>query len=140
MIESKGLVAQKVIIDEEEYKMIESIKGLKQEYQKNYDDLKSIRSEIDYCSHLVDQCRQKFMTEFEQWYESIYGGGQSYAQSILNSKGDVNIYFESFRMCWISEKSLIACRLKECLLKILILFLIIMLKRILKEGIKRRFM
>ena len=29
----------------------------------------------------VDQCRQKFMTEFEQWYELIYGGGQSYEKS-----------------------------------------------------------
>lgn len=97
-IESKGIVAQQVIIDEEEYKMIQSIKTLKQEYQKNYDDLKNIRSEIDYCSHLVDQCRQKFMTEFEQWYESIYGGGQSFAQSILNSQGDVIIIVNFSRM------------------------------------------
>lgn len=89
-LESKGIVAQQVIIDEEEYKMIQSIKTLKQDYQKSYDELKSIRSEIDYCSHLVDQCRQKFMAEFEQWYESIYGGGQSYAQSILNAQGEVN--------------------------------------------------
>jgi kinesin family protein 6/9 len=87
-LKSKGIVAQQVIIDEEEYKMIQSLKALKPEYQKSYSDLKSIRSEIDYCSHLVDQCRQKFMTEFEEWYESIYGGGQSYAQTILNSQGE----------------------------------------------------
>ncbi len=88
-LESKGVVAEKNIIDEEEYNMIQSIKTLKQEYQKSYDDLKNIRSEIDYCTHLVDQCRQKFMTEFEEWYETIYGGGQAYAQSILNSHGEV---------------------------------------------------
>ena len=84
-------MAQKVIIDEEEYKMIQSIKPLKQEYQKIHEDLKNVRSEIDYCNHLVDQCREKFMTEFELWYESIYGGGQRYAQTILNSQGEVII-------------------------------------------------
>ena len=61
-------------MDEQEYNMLNSIKSLGQHYKEQYDQLKSVRTEIDYCSHVVDQCRQKFMSEFEQWYESIYGG------------------------------------------------------------------
>ena len=74
LLESKGIVSEKVIIDEEEFQMLNSIKTLRKQYQDNYEQLKAVRAEIEYCSHLVDQCRQKFMAEFEQWYESIYGG------------------------------------------------------------------
>ena len=89
IIELKGLSAQEIIIDEEEYKMIQTIKSLRLEYQKYYDELKNVRSEIDYCSHLVDQCRQKFMTEFEQWYDSIYGGSNANTLAIMNPLAEV---------------------------------------------------
>ncbi|KAJ3181557.1 Kinesin-like protein kif9 [Gaertneriomyces sp. JEL0708] len=63
-----------VIIDEEEYILLSALKELRQQYRDYYDQLGSMRSDIDYCSRLVDQCRQKLMTEFEQWYEQRYGG------------------------------------------------------------------
>jgi kinesin family protein 6/9 len=73
-LESKGIKPEKQVIDEEEYAMISSIKTLRENYDSLYDHLKALRSEIDYGTHLVDQCRQKFMSEFEQWYEVLYGG------------------------------------------------------------------
>ncbi|KAI8590910.1 P-loop containing nucleoside triphosphate hydrolase protein [Geranomyces variabilis] len=63
-----------IIIDEEEYLFLNSLKQLKEEYRTRFDALRSTRADIEYCSRLVDQCRQKLMTEFEQWYEAQYGG------------------------------------------------------------------
>jgi kinesin family protein 6/9 len=66
-------LASQVIIDQKEYQNISQLKKLKEEYKKYYDSLKPLRADIEYCAKLTDQCRQKLMTEFEQWYESIYG-------------------------------------------------------------------
>ena len=78
-------------MDEEEFANIKKIKSLRAKYQEQYEQLKVIRSEIDYCSGLVDQCRQKFMTEFEQWYETIYGG-QGTEGSVLNGIPEVRVF------------------------------------------------
>ncbi|KND02684.1 hypothetical protein, variant [Spizellomyces punctatus DAOM BR117] len=63
-----------VVIDEEEYILLNSLKQLKQHYREQYEALRTVRADIEYCSRLVDQCRQKLMAEFEQWYEIQYGG------------------------------------------------------------------
>ncbi|TPX60633.1 hypothetical protein SpCBS45565_g07442 [Spizellomyces sp. 'palustris'] len=63
-----------VVIDEEEYILLNSLKQLKQHYREQYETLRTVRADIEYCSRLVDQCRQKLMAEFEQWYEMQYGG------------------------------------------------------------------
>jgi kinesin family protein 6/9 len=65
--------ASQVIIDQKEFQNLSQLKKLKEEYKKYYDSLKPLRTDIEYCAKLTDQCRQKLMTEFEQWYESIYG-------------------------------------------------------------------
>nr|KAJ3415963.1 Kinesin-like protein kif9 [Polyrhizophydium stewartii] len=62
-----------IIISEEEYAMISSIKRLKEQYREKFDQLRATRADVEYCTKLTDQCRQKLMAEFEQWYESIYG-------------------------------------------------------------------
>lgn len=62
-----------MIIDEEEFVWLNQLKELKQTYRKTYDSLKQVRADMDYCNKLVDQCRQKLMTEFEQWYDNTYG-------------------------------------------------------------------
>ena len=76
-LDQKQLNAQnpgsQIIIDQKEYQNISQLKKLKEEYKKYYDSLKPLRADIEYCFRLTDQCRQKLMTEFEQWYESIYG-------------------------------------------------------------------
>lgn len=49
------------------------IKEQKQLYRENFEKLKIIRSEIDYCTRLVDQCRLKLISEFEAEFEAPHG-------------------------------------------------------------------
>jgi kinesin family protein 6/9 len=65
--------SESVVIDEEEYALINTMKPLKSAYREQYSALSEVRSEIEYCSRLVDQCRQRLMTEFEAWYVNSYG-------------------------------------------------------------------
>ncbi|KAI9361218.1 P-loop containing nucleoside triphosphate hydrolase protein [Zopfochytrium polystomum] len=62
-----------LVIDEEEYAALEKLKSIKQQYREGVDQLRQTRLDIGYCSKLVDQCRQKLMNDFEQWYELSYG-------------------------------------------------------------------
>lgn len=62
-----------MIIAEEEFKLITDCKTLKKRYREQFEDLKKVRSDIDYCSKIVEQCREKLMSDFETWFESIYG-------------------------------------------------------------------
>ncbi|KAJ3098779.1 Kinesin-like protein kif9 [Phlyctochytrium planicorne] len=57
-----------------EYSILEKLKGFKHQYKERFEELKQTRSEIGYCVKLVDQCRQKLMLEFDQWFEVLYGG------------------------------------------------------------------
>ncbi|EPQ08399.1 Kinesin-like protein KIF9 [Myotis brandtii] len=56
--EKKGLI----IIDEEEFLLILKLKDLKKQYRAEYQDLRDLRAEIQYCQHLVDQCRHRLLT------------------------------------------------------------------------------
>lgn len=49
------------VISEEEFLEIKNLKTLKQNYRMHYDDLKALKSEIQYCQKLVDQCRNKLV-------------------------------------------------------------------------------
>ncbi|KAI8897548.1 P-loop containing nucleoside triphosphate hydrolase protein [Globomyces pollinis-pini] len=69
----KQMDGSQMIMDQEEYNNISHLKKLKEEYKATYDSLKPLRSDIEYCFRLTDQCRQKLMTEFEQWYEQSFG-------------------------------------------------------------------
>ena len=69
--------ASNIIIDEEEYSMLSEVRHLKNEYRDNFESLKKLKSDIEYCTRLVDQCRQKLMSEFETWYEQMYGFANS---------------------------------------------------------------
>lgn len=51
-----------MIIDEEEFLMILKLKDLKKQYRAEYQDLRDLRAEIQYCQHLVDQCRHRLLT------------------------------------------------------------------------------
>ncbi|KAJ3213733.1 Kinesin-like protein kif9 [Dinochytrium kinnereticum] len=63
----------KVVIGSEDFEAIEKLKLLKKNYKEQFDTLKQTRLDIVYCSKLVDQCRQKLMSDFEQWYGAVYG-------------------------------------------------------------------
>lgn len=51
-----------MIIDEEEFLLILKLKDLKKQYRTEYQDLRDLRAEIQYCQHLVDQCRHRLLT------------------------------------------------------------------------------
>lgn len=56
--ENKGLM----IIDEEEFLLILKLKDLKKQYRTEHQDLCDLRAEVQYCQHLVDQCRHRLLT------------------------------------------------------------------------------
>lgn len=58
---------------QEDYQSIATLKNLKEQYKSLFEKLRPLRADIEYCLRLTDQCRQKLMAEFEQWYESSYG-------------------------------------------------------------------
>ncbi|XP_074053839.1 kinesin-like protein KIF9 isoform X2 [Macrotis lagotis] len=66
--ENKG----QMIIDEEEFLLILKLKELKKQYRGEYQELRDLKAEIQYCQHLVDQCRQRLLTEFDIWYNESF--------------------------------------------------------------------
>ncbi|KAF1633200.1 Kinesin-like protein KIF9, partial [Eudyptes filholi] len=67
-VDEKG----QTIIDEEEFLLIVKLKDLKEEYRSGYAELQDLKAEIQYCQHLVDQCRNKLISEFEVWYSESF--------------------------------------------------------------------
>lgn len=66
--ENKGLM----IIDEEEFLLILKLKDLKKQYRNEYQDLRDLRAEIQYCQRLVDECRHRLLMEFDIWYNESF--------------------------------------------------------------------
>ncbi|NXU32450.1 KIF9 protein, partial [Thalassarche chlororhynchos] len=67
-VDEKG----QIIIDEKEFLLIIKLKDLKEEYRSGYAELQDLKAEIQYCQHLVDQCRNKLISEFEIWYSESF--------------------------------------------------------------------
>ncbi|NXF40959.1 KIF9 protein, partial [Nyctibius bracteatus] len=61
-----------IIIDEKEILLILKLKDLKEEYRSGCAELQDLKAEIQYCQHLVDQCRNKLISEFEIWYRESF--------------------------------------------------------------------
>ena len=64
---------EEIVITEDEFVEIRKLHDLKQKYRTTYDELSSVKSKISYCQHLIDQCRQRLLREFQQWYSDTYG-------------------------------------------------------------------
>ncbi|XP_075240761.1 kinesin-like protein KIF9 isoform X2 [Convolutriloba macropyga] len=62
------------IVEESEYGLILRLKGLKRDYREHYSELQRVRSEVQYCQKLVDQCRQRLISDFDTWYLQSYLG------------------------------------------------------------------
>jgi len=80
------------VIDEEEFSLIRNLQELKSRYREDYDKWKELKAEITYCQNLVEQCRQRLLQEFEQWYNETYlfntpiNGGKSMSElRMINS-------------------------------------------------------
>ncbi|XP_062978516.1 kinesin-like protein KIF9 [Elgaria multicarinata webbii] len=61
-----------IIIDEEEFLLYMKLQDLKKQCRADYHELHNLRSEVQYCQHLVDQCRSRLLTEFEIWYNESF--------------------------------------------------------------------
>ncbi|XP_067887611.1 kinesin-like protein KIF9 isoform X2 [Heterodontus francisci] len=60
------------VIDEDEFNLIMQLKDLKQQYRRDFDTLRDLRVELQYCQRLVDQCRLRLLTEFNIWYNESF--------------------------------------------------------------------
>ncbi|XP_033101480.1 kinesin-like protein KIF9 [Anneissia japonica] len=60
------------VISEEEFQLIKKLKELKSSYRSDYEELRNIKSEVQYCQKLVDQCRQRLISEFDNWYTECF--------------------------------------------------------------------
>ncbi|KAF3836313.1 hypothetical protein F7725_028871 [Dissostichus mawsoni] len=49
--------------------LLNQLRELKALYRQRYEVLHDIKAEINYCQHLVDQCRVRLLSEFEKWYK-----------------------------------------------------------------------
>lgn len=63
-----------VVIEEDEYELLRKVKDLKSRYRRDYEDLLNTKSEVMYCEKLVNQCRHRLVTEFENWYSESFLG------------------------------------------------------------------
>ncbi|XP_074802557.1 kinesin-like protein KIF9 isoform X2 [Natator depressus] len=61
-----------IIIDEEEFLLVMKLKDLKKQYRSDFDELRDLKAEVQYCKHLVDQCRNRLISEFEIWYNESF--------------------------------------------------------------------
>ncbi|NWX01424.1 KIF9 protein, partial [Caloenas nicobarica] len=59
-------------IMDEEFLLIMKLKDLKEEYRSAYAELQDLKAEIQDCQQLVDQCRNKLISEFEIWYSESF--------------------------------------------------------------------
>lgn len=60
------------VLSEEEFQSLKQLKQLKNDYRLKFDEHKSLKNEIFYCQKLVDQCRQKLIQDFDNWFAECF--------------------------------------------------------------------
>lgn len=50
------------VLDEAEVTLLIKLREAKDQYRQNYEELLSTKAEVEYCRHLVDQCRMRLFT------------------------------------------------------------------------------
>ncbi|XP_043543904.1 kinesin-like protein KIF9 isoform X2 [Chiloscyllium plagiosum] len=60
------------VIDEDEFNLVMQLKDLKHQYRHDFDTLRDLKVELQYCHKLVDQCRLRLLTEFDIWYNESF--------------------------------------------------------------------
>jgi len=61
------------LIDEEGYKLIDELKGVKEGYKENLDKFKFSKSEINMLKNNLDLLKVKYVESFENWFFKKYG-------------------------------------------------------------------
>uniref|UniRef100_A0A8C4FC62 Kinesin-like protein n=1 Tax=Dicentrarchus labrax TaxID=13489 RepID=A0A8C4FC62_DICLA len=59
-------------LQEPDATLLKKLRELKARYRQRYDVLGDIKAEVNYCQHLVDQCRVRLLSEFENWYKKSF--------------------------------------------------------------------
>nr|XP_046227407.1 kinesin-like protein KIF9 [Scatophagus argus] len=52
--------------------LLMQLRELKAVYRQRYKARGDINAEVNYCQHLVDQCRVRLLSEFEDWYKKSF--------------------------------------------------------------------
>lgn len=59
------------VLDEAEVTLLIKLRRAKDQYRQNYEELLSTKAEVQYCRHLVDQCRMRLFSGnllvLQQW-------------------------------------------------------------------------
>ncbi|KAL6097597.1 kif9 [Pungitius sinensis] len=72
--QTRGEQGQYLVTGEEsDATSLVELKGL---YRQRYQVLREMKAEVNYCQHLVDQCRVRLLSEFENWYERSFPGSK----------------------------------------------------------------
>ncbi|GAA6215150.1 kinesin-like protein KIF9 [Lates japonicus] len=68
-----GTQGQYLVVEEEpDATLLLQLREMKALYRQRYDALRNIKAEVNYCQHLVDQCRVRLLSEFETWYKKTF--------------------------------------------------------------------
>ncbi|KAM9337165.1 kinesin-like protein KIF9 [Symphorus nematophorus] len=59
-------------LQEPDNTLLMQLRELKVLYRQRYEALRDIKAEVNYCQHLVDQCRVRLLSEFENWYKKSF--------------------------------------------------------------------
>ncbi|KAM6908128.1 kinesin-like protein KIF9 [Lycodopsis pacificus] len=71
--ETRGGQGQYLVLEEEpDATSLMKLRELKGRYRQRYEVLRDIKADVNYCQHLVDQCRVHLLSEFENWYEKSF--------------------------------------------------------------------
>ncbi|XP_074478278.1 kinesin-like protein KIF9 isoform X1 [Sebastes fasciatus] len=63
------VIEEEPMLQEPDATSLIQLRELKALYRQRYEVLRDIKAEVNYCQHLVDQCRVRLLSEFENWYE-----------------------------------------------------------------------
>lgn len=91
------------IIGEDDFVLLTRGKELKRQYREHFENYKKLKSDIDHCGRLVDQCRQRLMTDFESWFETMYGNVVVDDSTIVTAAGgnaSANVDIMDQEVCW----------------------------------------
>ncbi|KAM7390240.1 hypothetical protein PAMA_008427 [Pampus argenteus] len=58
--------------EEPDATLLLQLRELKANYRQRYKVLCDIKAEVNYCQHLVGQCRLRLLSEFEDWYKKSF--------------------------------------------------------------------
>lgn len=80
------------IVDEEEFAVVRTMKTKKAAYRDSFEELKVLKSEVEYLTKLTEQSRTKLVLEYDSWYKSVYEDGDDIGK-VVTMLGQGNMDF-----------------------------------------------